>query len=86
MKKVIKFYADFCGPCKVYAKTFDKVKEAHKDTIEFLEIDIENDPEGLSAEHKVRSIPHTVVIQEDGTITSKTGRISKEDLEELILS
>ena len=41
MKKVIKFYATWCGPCKVYGKTWDKVVEKYNDQVEFLNIDIE---------------------------------------------
>lgn len=86
MKKVLKFYADWCGPCRVYAKTFDKVAEKYDDQLEFININIEKDTSGLAAEHKVRSIPHTVLIKEDGTVIPKTGRLSELELEELVLS
>jgi thioredoxin 1 len=86
MKKVIKFYADWCGPCKVYGKSWDKVVEKYKDQVEFVNIDIEKDTTGLAAQYKVKSIPHTVLIKEDGTEITKSGRISKEELEELVLS
>ena len=86
MKKVIKFYADWCGPCKVYGKSWDKVVEKYKDQVEFVNIDIEKDTTGLAAQYRVKSIPHTVLIKEDGTEITKSGRISKEELEELVLS
>ena len=70
--KVIKFYADWCGPCKVYAKTFDKVAEELKDKVEFVNVNIETDTTGLAAEYKVKSIPFTVVLQEvPGPSTTK---------------
>lgn len=86
MKKVIKFYATWCGPCKVYGKTWDKVAEKYDGQVEFVNIDIEKDTTGLAAKYKVKSIPHTVLIKEDGTEIAKSGRIPQEELEELVLS
>jgi thioredoxin-like negative regulator of GroEL len=86
MKKVIKFYASWCGPCKVYGKTWDKVVKKYDGQVEFLNIDIETDTTGLAAQYKIKSIPHTVLIKEDGSEIQKSGRLSQEDLEELILS
>ena len=83
-RKLIKFYADWCGPCKVYAKTWDKVVDATPDGIEFISINVDKDPDGLALEHKVRSIPHTVLIEEDGSITTRTGQLSEKELKELI--
>jgi len=62
MKKVIKFYATWCGPCKVYGKTWDKVVEKYSGQVEFVNVDIETDTTGLAAQFKVKGIPHTVLI------------------------
>ena len=40
-KQVIKFYANWCGPCKVYGPTFTKVRQELEGDIEFLEINVE---------------------------------------------
>lgn len=86
MKKLIKFYATWCGPCKVYGKTWDKITPKYADQIEVLNIDIEKDTTGLAAQYKVKSIPHTVLVKEDGSSIEKGGRLSAQELEELILS
>ena len=86
MNKVIKFYANWCGPCKVYAKTFDKVVEKYEGQVEFVSINVDEDTEGLAATHNVRSIPHTVLVKEDGTVIPKTGNLSSVELEELVIS
>ncbi len=86
MKKVIKFYADWCGPCRVYAKTFDKVSEELKSDIEFVNVNIEADTEQLSKEYKVTGIPLTVVISENGDKKQKAGRMTEEKLIEFIKS
>ena len=85
-KQVIKFYANWCGPCKVYGPTFTKVREDLEGDIEFLEINVEEDPDNLSGQYKVRGIPHTVVLQDGEILKAESGRLSEEQLKELILN
>lgn len=85
MKKVIKFWAPWCGPCRMYAPTFDKVAEKYEGQVEFVNINVDEDQDAAK-EYNVRSIPHTVLVKEDGTVIPKTGRLSETDLEELVLS
>lgn len=85
-KKVIKFYATWCGPCKVYGKTWDKVIPSYNDQVDFYNVDIDKDTDGLANEFKVDSVPTTVLIKEDGSRLTKEGRLTKEQLTELILS
>ena len=84
MIKVIKFYADWCGPCRVYAKTFDKVSEEMKEEVEFINVNIEKDTTGLAAEYKVASIPLTVGVK-DGVKKQKSGRLNENTLKQFIL-
>jgi len=84
--KVIKFFADWCGPCKMYGPTFEKVKQQLQQDIQFVEVNIEQDPENLSGEYKVRGIPHTVVLKQDGTTKQASGRLNEQALKDLILN
>ena len=85
MKKVIKFWAPWCGPCRMYAPTFDKVAEKFEGQVEFVNINVDED-QAAAKEYQVRSIPLTILIKEDGTQINKTGALSATELEELILS
>lgn len=86
-KQVIKFFADWCGPCKVYAPSFARVKEElESEEITFLEINVENDTDNLAGEYKVRGIPHTVVVEEGVELKSRSGRLGVEELKEFILN
>ena len=80
--KVLKFYADWCGPCKVYAPIFEKVVKESE--VEYENIDIDKDTDGLAAKYKIRSIPATVFIYDDDTVVKEAGLLSEEILIELI--
>ena len=80
--KVIKFYADWCGPCKSYAPIFEKV--VNELGVEYENIDVDNDTTGLAAKYKVRSIPLTVFVNEDGSELKETGILSEDKLKQLI--
>ena len=86
MKKLIKFYADWCGPCQTYAKIWDETIPEFEGQVEFISIDVDNDTTGLAAKYKVRNIPFTVLIKEDGSEITKAGLLTKTNLKELILS
>ena len=83
VKKVLKMSASWCMPCKVYAKTFESVKneEKYKD-ITFEEIDIEEN-EDLAIKYGIRGVPTTVVLDENNNVLSKfSGNVSRNVLEE----
>ena len=85
MKKVIKFYADWCGPCRMYAPIFNKVADKYRDQVQVYDINVDNDPESAQ-KYEVRSIPFTVLVKEDGSIVRKVGILSENEIEELFLS
>tara|TARA_B110000305_G_C19357990_1_gene597907 strand:- start:815 stop:1081 length:267 start_codon:yes stop_codon:yes gene_type:complete len=85
-KKLLKFYASWCGPCKIYNKTWDKVIPSYEDQLTVENIDIDKDTSGLAVKHKIETVPTTLLIREDGSELKKTGRLSADELTELILS
>jgi thioredoxin 1 len=85
MVKAIKFYADWCGPCKVYSKVWDKVKEELNGKVEFEECNVDEDTSGLAAKYKVRSIPFTVIMKDGEAVNSQSGLINEKELKELLI-
>ena len=80
--KVIKFYAEWCGPCKAYGPTFDKVaNDPANSKIDFDSIDIDKFPhtvDWLKTMHKGKSIiPTTVFIHEDGEMDVAKGPLTE---------
>jgi len=63
--QLLKFYADWCGPCRVMKPVVEKL--AHKHQIPVTEINIdEEDHRSLIKYYGVASIPTLILAREDG--------------------
>lgn len=87
MTQVIRFHAEWCGPCKAYAPIWNKVvSESVEPEVEFLEINVDKDTSGLAAEYKIMSLPTTVVVKEGKIVAKKIGGMSENELKVLIFN
>ena len=76
----MKFYADWCGPCKVVGQN---LKDA-KLPIRVEDLDVE-DNEGLVLSHRVRSVPTTILLDNEGKEVRRwVGVFDVNELKELI--
>lgn len=83
MNKVIKFGAEWCGPCRAMKPQFKKFQEEVKDlNVEVLDVDIDKNYE-YSEQYGVRSIPLTLFIKDGEVAESVNGYISSEKLLDL---
>ena len=62
---VIDFYATWCGPCKKMAPFYDQLKEKYSDKINFITVDIDQQPE-IAKEYNVTAVPTFVIVDEEG--------------------
>lgn len=84
-KKVLKFYGPNCGPCRIYAPTFEKVSQKLGEEIEFTSINVESvENSEIVLEYGIKSIPTTIVVHPNGDTVRKSGAISEQALENLI--
>jgi len=79
--EVLKFYAHWCGPCRVYGRTFAKVVNALD--VPHREINIDESPEEAQ-KYGVVSLPTTVVLNKGTVKHKRIGTLLYRDLEEII--
>ena len=83
MNKIIKFSADWCGPCRAMAPEFKKLQEAHQESgIEILDVNVDSDHETAS-QYNIRSIPHTVFVKDGEVVERITGIANYDRLNEV---
>jgi thiol-disulfide isomerase/thioredoxin len=74
MKKVYKFSATWCGPCKMLSKALSSIESP----VEIEEVDIEANPE-LTQQFKIRGVPTLVLVEDDTELKRKVGAMSAEE-------
>lgn len=59
---LIDFYADWCGPCKVFAPILAEIKDELGDSARIIKIDVDKNP-AISKKLNIMSIPTTHLYQ-----------------------
>jgi thioredoxin 1 len=80
--KLLKFYAEWCGPCKGLTMVINGAKD--KISIPVEEYDIDNEM-FMAQDYKVRSVPTMVLVDDTGTeIRRQVGLVTEEKLLEFL--
>ena len=79
---LVDFWADWCGPCKVFAPTYETVSEKHPSVV-FAKVDTEAEQE-LAGYFQIRSIPTLMAFKEKIGVFSQPGALPGDALEDLI--
>ena len=79
---LIDFYADWCGPCKMFSPIIESVAEENED-VKVVKIDVDN-AQDLAIKYQVMSIPTIVVIKNGKEVNRNVGVVSKSQIVEMV--
>lgn len=79
---LVDWWAEWCGPCKMFGPTYEKASDAHPDIV-FAKVDTEANQQ-LAGSAGIQSIPTLMVFKENILIFSQAGALQPAQLEELI--
>lgn len=79
MLKLMDFYADWCGPCKIMAPIFEEVEKDYEGKVEFEKVDVEAN-EQLAEKFGISGIPTFVLVKDEKEVDRRTGAMPKEML------
>ena len=79
---LVDFWAPWCGPCRSFAPTYEKVSEDHPDII-FAKVNTEDERE-IAGHFQIRSIPTLMIFREKVIIFSQPGALPEGGFRELV--
>ena len=79
---LVDFWAEWCGPCKMFGPVYEKVSETHPDAV-FAKVDTEDQRE-LASYFNIRSIPTLMIFRDQVGIFSQPGALPEDALRDLV--
>ena len=86
MIEVIKFGAEWCGPCRMMKPTIKELSEKYNtegSNVKITEIDVDAQNE-LANKYAIRSIPALIFEVDGNVVQKKIGAIGKDAIESII--
>ncbi len=79
---LVDFWAEWCGPCKMFAPIYEEVSEKYPDIV-FGKVNTEEEQQ-LAGVYQIRSIPTLMIFREQIIIFAQPGMLPASALEEII--
>jgi thioredoxin 1 len=76
---LVDFWAEWCGPCKMFAPVLDDVAKTYEEKLTIAKLDIDANP-ATPGKYGIRGIP-TVILYKSGQVhAQKVGALTKSQL------
>jgi len=79
--KILKFYADWCGPCKMLSRSIETIKDEIPFKIEEINADTNTD---LAQKYNIRSLPTMIIVDGETEIKRNVGNMTAEQVKKFI--
>ena len=79
---LIDFWAEWCGPCRMFAPWYEDVSQEHTDVV-FAKVDTEAE-QALAGSFGIRSIPTLMAFRDGILLYKEAGALPKEALGQLV--
>ena len=79
---LIDFWAEWCGPCRMFAPLYEEVSQEHTDVV-FAKVDTEAE-QALAGSFGIRSIPTLMAFRDGILLYKEAGALPKEALGQLV--
>ena len=78
---LVDFYADWCGPCRMFGPVFEEVSK--DEDFNFVKLDVDKYSD-IAREYGVMSIPTVILFENGNEVKRFTGFMSKDEFIEFL--
>ena len=79
---VAKFFATWCGPCKLLGPVVEDVAKEHPD-IKFVEVNIDQ-AAALGSQYEINGVPTMLYVKDGKVVDRSVGYIAKDRIEQFL--
>lgn len=79
---IIDFWAQWCGPCKMFGPIFEQMAE-ERDDVKFVKVDVDEATD-VAADFSIMSIPTIALVKSGEEVERQMGALTKDMLKDFL--